>query len=186
MNRPEKRNAMSPTLAAEMLEVIEALEVDDRCEVLVLTGAGESCSGRHGPEGISSATPTRCRRPSASRSSAPMRNGSGASCSSIRKPTIAMVNGWCFGGAFTPLVVLRPRDRGRGGDVRPLGDQLGHHPGRRRDQGGGAGDEPARRALLHHDRRDLRRPQGRRHEARQRGGAAASSCASARGRWPRP
>ena len=30
--------------------------------------------------------------------------GSGGSCMFIAKPTIAMVNGWCFGGAFTPLV----------------------------------------------------------------------------------
>ena len=25
-------------------------------------------------------------------------------CARTPKPTIAMVNGWCFGGAFTPLV----------------------------------------------------------------------------------
>lgn len=42
MNRPEKRNAMSPTLNREMLEVLEALEVDSRCGVVVLTGAGDS------------------------------------------------------------------------------------------------------------------------------------------------
>src|SRR6266508_2392156 len=44
MNRPEKRNAISPTLAAEMLAAIDDLEVDDRCRALVLTGAGESFS----------------------------------------------------------------------------------------------------------------------------------------------
>ncbi|MEI9964709.1 MAG: enoyl-CoA hydratase-related protein [Caulobacteraceae bacterium] len=42
MNRPAKKNAMSPTLNREMLEVIDALEEDDRCKVLVLTGAGDS------------------------------------------------------------------------------------------------------------------------------------------------
>ena len=31
-------------------------------------------------------------------------SGNGGSSCSIPKPTIAMVNGWCFGGAFTPLV----------------------------------------------------------------------------------
>src|SRR5499427_10647905 len=46
MNRPEKRNAVSPTLAAEMLQVINALEIDPRCKVMVLTGAGDSfCAG---------------------------------------------------------------------------------------------------------------------------------------------
>src|SRR5579863_5566513 len=44
LNRPEKKNAMSPTLNAEMYEALDALEFDDRCKILVLTGAGESFS----------------------------------------------------------------------------------------------------------------------------------------------
>ena len=44
LNRPEKRNAMSPTLNAEMVEVLEALDADDDCGVLVLTGAGDAWS----------------------------------------------------------------------------------------------------------------------------------------------
>ena len=44
LNRPEKRNAMSPTLNAEMVEVLETLDADDDCQVLVLTGAGDSLS----------------------------------------------------------------------------------------------------------------------------------------------
>ena len=39
LNRPEKRNCMSPALNDEMVEVLDALELDDRCGVLVLTGA---------------------------------------------------------------------------------------------------------------------------------------------------
>ena len=42
LNRPEKRNAMSPTLNREMVEVLETLEQDADVGVLVLTGAGES------------------------------------------------------------------------------------------------------------------------------------------------
>ena len=41
-NRPEKRNAMSPTLNAEMIQVLEALELDVDARVLVLTGAGDA------------------------------------------------------------------------------------------------------------------------------------------------
>ncbi len=52
LNRPEKRNAMSPPLNDEMVKVLEALEVDDRCGLLVLTGAGDSLLGRHGFAGI--------------------------------------------------------------------------------------------------------------------------------------
>jgi trans-feruloyl-CoA hydratase/vanillin synthase len=44
MNRPEKRNATNPTLSFEMLDVFEALESDERCGVVVLTGAGDAYS----------------------------------------------------------------------------------------------------------------------------------------------
>ena len=42
LNRPDKRNAMSPALNQEMKDTVEALATDDRCVVFVLTGAGES------------------------------------------------------------------------------------------------------------------------------------------------
>jgi feruloyl-CoA hydratase/lyase len=44
MNRPEKRNAINPAMSFEMLDVFEALEADERCGVLVLTGAGDAYS----------------------------------------------------------------------------------------------------------------------------------------------
>src|SRR5689334_11159402 len=44
LNRPDKRNAMNPTMNREMIAVLEALDADDDCGVLVLTGAGESFS----------------------------------------------------------------------------------------------------------------------------------------------
>jgi trans-feruloyl-CoA hydratase/vanillin synthase len=101
--RPEKRNAMSPTLNAEMIEVLEALDADDDCGVLVLTGAGEAFSAGMdlkeyfrevdaAPEHVQ----RKVRRDAALWQWRLLR--------SYAKPTIAMVNGWCFGGAFTPLV----------------------------------------------------------------------------------
>ncbi len=42
LNRPEKRNAMSPTLNREMIDVLETLEQDPAAGVLVLTGAGDA------------------------------------------------------------------------------------------------------------------------------------------------
>src|SRR5690606_3510579 len=42
LNRPDKRNAMSPALNEEMKQTVEALATDERCGVLVLTGAGDS------------------------------------------------------------------------------------------------------------------------------------------------
>ena len=41
MNRPDKKNAISVEMAREMVEVFDALETDARCQVVVLTGAGD-------------------------------------------------------------------------------------------------------------------------------------------------
>ena len=39
-NRPDKRNAMSPTLNRDMMEVLDTLEFRDDVGVLVLSGEG--------------------------------------------------------------------------------------------------------------------------------------------------
>ncbi|MCP1365560.1 enoyl-CoA hydratase-related protein, partial [Halomonas sp. BBD48] len=44
LNRPAKRNAMSPTLNREMIDVLETVELDQDAHVLVLTGEGEAFS----------------------------------------------------------------------------------------------------------------------------------------------
>jgi enoyl-CoA hydratase/carnithine racemase len=44
LNRPEKRNAMNPELNEEMVSVLVELDADERCGVLVLTGAGAAFS----------------------------------------------------------------------------------------------------------------------------------------------
>jgi trans-feruloyl-CoA hydratase/vanillin synthase len=103
LNRPEKHNAVNPTMNDEMLQILDALELDDRCEVLVLTGAGESFSA-----GMDLKEYFReVQRESALRQ-AQVRRAAYAwmwrRLMNYPKPTIAMVNGWCFGGAFTPLV----------------------------------------------------------------------------------
>ncbi|HVG50107.1 MAG TPA: p-hydroxycinnamoyl CoA hydratase/lyase [Xanthobacteraceae bacterium] len=103
LNRPEKRNAMSPELNREMLGVLDALEVDDRCKVLVLTGAGEAFSAgmdiKEYFREVDKATPVGIMRVQRDSMSWQWRR-----LMFFPKPTIAMVNGWCFGGAFTPLV----------------------------------------------------------------------------------
>ena len=103
MNRPEKRNAMSPALAAEMLQVINALEIDTRCKVLVLTGAGNSFSAGMDLKEFFRATDQMSppEREQIVRTNAQWQ---WRQLMFYPKPTIAMVNGWCFGGAFTPLV----------------------------------------------------------------------------------
>ncbi|OQO92032.1 p-hydroxycinnamoyl CoA hydratase/lyase [Saccharomonospora piscinae] len=104
LNRPGKRNAMNPALNDEMVRVLDHLEGDDRCRVLVLTGAGDAFSaGMDLKEYFREVDKTgdytvqlRVRRASA--------EWQWKRLSRWSKPTIAMVNGWCFGGAFTPLV----------------------------------------------------------------------------------
>lgn len=103
LNRPEKRNAMSPTLNSEMRQVIEELELDPEAKVLVLTGAGEAWSAGmdlkeyfREVDGKPEIVQQRIRRDASIWQWKLLRMYS--------KPTIAMVNGWCFGGAFTPLV----------------------------------------------------------------------------------
>jgi feruloyl-CoA hydratase/lyase len=103
LNRPEKRNCMSPKLNSEMTEILDLLEVEDSVGVLVLTGAGDSFSaGMDLKEFFRETDPlpyiqqTKIRRQAVLWQNFMLMN--------FPKPTIAMVNGWCFGGAFTPLV----------------------------------------------------------------------------------
>lgn len=102
MNRPEKKNAINLELAREMVEVFEGLEVDERCGVLVLTGAGNAFSAGMDLDGYFRATD---HLPEVERLRAYRINGTWQWRRLLHypKPTIAMVNGWCFGGAFTPL-----------------------------------------------------------------------------------
>lgn len=102
MNRPEKRNAMSPTLNREMLQVLDALEVDERCKVLVLTGSGDAFSAGMDLKEYFRET-DRAPRIVQVRARRDAFLWQGARLMYYPKPTIAMVNGWLFGGAFTPM-----------------------------------------------------------------------------------
>jgi trans-feruloyl-CoA hydratase/vanillin synthase len=98
LNRPEKRNAMSPQLHHEMSRALEELAEDVATKVLVITGAGDSfCAGMDLNEVFyahrdDAAGRRRVLKDAEWRSHA---------LRLFPKPTIAMVNGWCFGGAFT-------------------------------------------------------------------------------------
>jgi feruloyl-CoA hydratase/lyase len=103
LNRPDKRNAMSPTLNTEMTQVLEALEIDPRCGVLVLTGAGDAFSaGMDLKEFFRESD-----RKSPEEWGQIARQAQIWQMQRLRgfpKPTIAMVNGWCFGGGFNPVI----------------------------------------------------------------------------------
>ena len=100
-NRPEKRNAQSPSLNRRMGEVLDELEFRDDVSVLVLTGEGDAfCAGMdlkeyfRETEALGLVGTRRAQREA---------YGWWERLRWYQKPTIAMVNGWCFGGAYGPL-----------------------------------------------------------------------------------
>jgi feruloyl-CoA hydratase/lyase len=104
LNRPEKRNAMSPDLHYDMEDALSRLATDDETKVLVLTGAGDAwCAGQdlrlyfRGTED----NPSERRR-----SNMASHHWRWEILTTFPKPTVAMVNGYCFGGAFTQLCAV--------------------------------------------------------------------------------
>jgi len=100
-NREQKRNCMSPKLNRQMMRVLDELEFRDDVGVLVLTGEGTAwtagmdlkeyfreneAKGLAGIRGAQRESYGWWRR---------LRN--------FQKTTVAMVNGWCFGGGYGPL-----------------------------------------------------------------------------------
>ncbi len=100
-NRPEKRNCMSPKLNRQMKRVIEELEFRSDVGVLVLTGEGTSWSA-----GMDLKEYFRENEEKGLGAIRGAQREAYAWWERLRwfeKPTIAMVNGWCFGGAYGPL-----------------------------------------------------------------------------------
>ncbi len=100
-NRPEKRNCMNPKLNRQMLRVLDELEFRSDVGVLVLTGEGDAWSaGMDLKEYF---------RDIEKQGLGAVRGAQREAYSWWRrlrwyqKPTIAMINGWCFGGGYGPL-----------------------------------------------------------------------------------
>jgi len=90
LNRPDKHNAINADMSAELIECLDALEADDNVRVIVLTGAGEKafCAGADMAEAVGTAGDN--RRDAAARAAIRLLR--------VRKPTIAAVNGYAYGG----------------------------------------------------------------------------------------
>ncbi len=100
-NRPEKRNAMSPTLNRRMMEVLDELEFRTDVGVLVLSGEGTAWSA--GMDLKEYFRETEARGLQGTRKAQRESYGWWRRLRWYQKPTIAMVNGWCFGGGYGPL-----------------------------------------------------------------------------------
>lgn len=101
LNRPEVKNAMSPELHFEMCRALEEAEKDEASRVLILTGAGDSfCAGMDLKEYFYETDDAPARREAARKAAFEWMF---TRLGNFPKPTIAAVNGWCFGGAFAFL-----------------------------------------------------------------------------------
>jgi trans-feruloyl-CoA hydratase/vanillin synthase len=102
LNRPEKRNAISPNLSSDMQECLDRVEHDDEIKVLVLTGAGDAYSAgmdlREFFRASDNLTPE--KRAAIGRAS----SWQWRRLRYFLKPTICMVNGWCFGAGFNSMI----------------------------------------------------------------------------------
>ncbi len=92
LNRPEKHNALSARLCHELIDALDRLEADDAVSVLILTGVGEKafCAGADMAEAAGA------RGTKASDVGAPAQ--AVARVLRTRKPIIAAVNGYAYGG----------------------------------------------------------------------------------------
>jgi trans-feruloyl-CoA hydratase/vanillin synthase len=102
LNRPEKRNAMSPELHYEMDDALPRLAFDDDAKVIVISGAGGNFSAGQDLKKFfrdSEANPYEKNRASAAAN-----RWRWETLSNYPKPTIAMVEGYCIGGAFMQLL----------------------------------------------------------------------------------
>jgi feruloyl-CoA hydratase/lyase len=100
-NRPDKRNCMSPKLNRRMLEVLDELEYRDDVGVLVLSGEGTAWSA--GMDLKEYFRETEAQGLPGTRKAQREAYAWWRRLRWYQKPTIAMVNGWCFGGGYGPL-----------------------------------------------------------------------------------
>ena len=100
-NRPDKRNAMSPTLNRAMMAALDDLEFREDVGVLVLTGEGQAWTA--GMDLKEYFRETEAQGLKGTRRAQRESYGWWRRLRWYQKPTIAMVNGWCFGGGYGPL-----------------------------------------------------------------------------------
>ena len=92
LNRPEKHNAISRQLSADLIACVDSLERDDSVHVIVLTGAGEKafCAGADMAQAALEEGPADWSRDWAAQAVARVGRS--------RKPVIGAINGYAYGG----------------------------------------------------------------------------------------
>ena len=99
LNRPEKRNAMSPQLHKDMYGLLNEIRYDKDTRVIILTGAGESfCAGQDLKQYfLEMDSQPASVRDEVRRMSRFWRN---QMLRLLPQPVIARINGWCWSRAI--------------------------------------------------------------------------------------
>jgi enoyl-CoA hydratase/carnithine racemase len=92
LNRPEKHNAISRQMSADLIACLDSLEADDAVRVIVLTGAGEKafCAGADMAQAALEDGPEDWSRDWAAQAAVRLAR--------VRKPLIGAINGYAYGG----------------------------------------------------------------------------------------
>jgi enoyl-CoA hydratase len=90
---PERQNAMNHQMRVDLMACVQGAETDDAVKAIVLTGAGEKafCAGANIPE-LEQRTLASELGPSAT-----LRKDLPTTIERLGKPTVAAINGYCFG-----------------------------------------------------------------------------------------
>lgn len=102
MNRPEKKNAMNPQLHFEMDEALEMLEADSETKLVVIGGMGGNFSA--GQDLKMFFRELEDKPAESKKAQAAANRWRFERLWNYDKPTIAMIEGYCVGGAFMQLL----------------------------------------------------------------------------------
>ena len=121
LNRPDKLNALSSELVNQLERALQALDADDDVGAIVITGAGDRAFSAGGDMAEQVAALEQA-------SSFPRVNAS-AVVFAARKPTIAAIRGYCFGGGALLAIHCDIRIGGRDARLKFHGASYGRAPG---------------------------------------------------------
>jgi enoyl-CoA hydratase len=121
LNRPDKLNALSSELVDQLEQALQALDADDDIGAIVITGAGDRAFSAGGDMAEQVAALEQAR-------SFPRVNAS-AVVFAARKPTIAAIRGYCFGGGALLAIHCDIRIGGDDARLKFHGASYGRAPG---------------------------------------------------------
>jgi enoyl-CoA hydratase len=122
LNRPEKLNALNNALVSGLERAIRELDSDDEIGAIVVTGAGERAFSSGGDMSEQIAALEAPQAP-------PPRVSSSSVVRAAKKPTIAAIRGYCFGGGALMAAEFDIRIGGQDTRIKFHGASYGRAPG---------------------------------------------------------